>query len=289
MGACSRGTRTTTTTLAAHRRRQRPAGEPASARWRAPGRDAAAQAGRRNCGRRRPKGSRPSACPARQISATMPKGRARGSAPSAPTSAGIWCALGHRLGEKHHDVVGEDDADADDEAGELAVAGDAEPERQADDREDEAGDRERELLLDRHDLVVRRLCPAGLRLDVLPELGDGLLGEAAWQVDRRKHRSGSRRMMRSWGKRVGHATRPAWWSSSGCRRSGRARPSAWPVEHEPAVPARKSSTASGFVVSATSTSFQPAAPARLRRAGTAPSSGNPGRRPAAGRRFRPSW
>ena len=64
--------------------------------------------------------------------------------------------LGLRLGQVHDDVVGEDDGDADDEAAHLAVPCDRQAERQADHRENEARDRDRELLLDLDDLGVRR-------------------------------------------------------------------------------------------------------------------------------------
>ena len=88
----------------------------------------------------------------------------------------------HRLGQVEQDVVGEDHRDPDDEAGELAVAGDAQAERHADDGEDEAGGREGEPLLDRLHLLVRRAAVRQLVVGLLPQLGDGQLVHAAQQL-----------------------------------------------------------------------------------------------------------
>ena len=99
-------------------------------------------------------------------------------------------ALGCRLGEEHRDVVGENHPDPDDEAAELAVLGDAQAERQRDDAKDEACDRDRELGVNRHDLVVRRFLAAHLVGDVFAQAVDGLFGEAAGEIHRRKHRIG---------------------------------------------------------------------------------------------------
>ncbi len=86
------------------------------------------------------------------------------STPSAPrtmfgsqtASHGGRCGPWPSPGPPEHDVVDEDDADADDEAGQLAVAAVGGAERQADQAEHQARHRDRELLVDRHQLVVRR-------------------------------------------------------------------------------------------------------------------------------------
>jgi hypothetical protein len=65
-------------------------------------------------------------------------------------------ALCHRLRREHDHVVGKDNCDADDEAGETAIASMAGAERESQDAEDKARHRYRELLLDFDDLVVRR-------------------------------------------------------------------------------------------------------------------------------------
>ncbi len=95
--------------------------------------------------------------------------------------------LGLRLGEEHHHVVGEDHHHADDEAAELAVARDGQAEREADDREHEAGRRDRELLLDGIDFRVRREPALQLGLSILAQLGDGLLVDAAGELGAPEH------------------------------------------------------------------------------------------------------
>ena len=97
-------------------------------------------------------------------------------------------ALGHRLRQEHRDVVGEDHADPDDEPAQFAVAGDRQPERQGDQREHEARGRDRELGVDRHDLVVRRLIALLLGRDVRAELCDRLLGQPRGRFERREDR-----------------------------------------------------------------------------------------------------
>ena len=62
-------------------------------------------------------------------------------------------SLRQRGAQRQRDVVREDDAEAEDEASQLAVAAIGGAEREADDAEHETGDRDRELLMDRHDLV----------------------------------------------------------------------------------------------------------------------------------------
>ncbi len=64
-------------------------------------------------------------------------------------------SLRHRLRREHDHVVDEDDRDADDEAGETAIAPMTRAERESEDAEDEARDRNRELRVDLDDLVVR--------------------------------------------------------------------------------------------------------------------------------------
>ena len=88
-------------------------------------------------------------------------------------------ALGQRLAAEHQHVVGEDDADAQPEAGELAVLAGGHAEREADEREHEARDGQREPLVDLHDLVVRRES-AGLHLGRFrPQLGERHFPQAA--------------------------------------------------------------------------------------------------------------
>ena len=77
-----------------------------------------------------------------------------------------------RLRVPEEEVVDVDDQDALDEAGELAVAAVGEAERHAQHREDEAGEGNRELLLNLHHRVVRG-DPLLLQLhDERPQLGD---------------------------------------------------------------------------------------------------------------------
>ena len=64
--------------------------------------------------------------------------------------------LGHRPPAVHDDVVGEDNADSKCEASQLAVLAAGDTDRQADHPENEAGHRERELLVDPHDRAVWR-------------------------------------------------------------------------------------------------------------------------------------
>ncbi len=101
---------------------------------------------------------------------------------------GNTMALGGRLGEEHRDVVGENHPDSDDEAAKLAVLGNPQAERQRDDAEDEACDGDRELGVNRHDLVVGRLLAPDLGVDVFPQLPDVFFGEAAGEIDGRKYR-----------------------------------------------------------------------------------------------------
>ena len=66
----------------------------------------------------------------------------------AASHGGDEAALGQRGTQLQQHVVDEDDADADHEAGELAVAAVGHAQRQADQPEDQAGEGDRELLLD---------------------------------------------------------------------------------------------------------------------------------------------
>ncbi len=78
----------------------------------------------------------------------------------------------------------------DDEARDLAFARDRHPEREADDREHQAGDRERELLLYRHLLLVDGDTGLLLRGDLFAQLRDRQLVDAAHQLEVRKDRVG---------------------------------------------------------------------------------------------------
>ena len=87
-------------------------------------------------------------------------------------------SLGQRRSEVQRDVVGEDHAEAEDEAAKLAVAAVGRAEREADHAEDEAGHRDRELPVDRHDLVVRRLAVPSISRRARLQFGDRHLGIA---------------------------------------------------------------------------------------------------------------
>ena len=73
----------------------------------------------------------------------------------AASHGGMMCPRTSGLTEPEQDVVDEDHAEAEHEAGELAVAPVAGAEREADQAEHQARERDRELLLDFEQLAVR--------------------------------------------------------------------------------------------------------------------------------------
>ncbi len=95
--------------------------------------------------------------------------------------------LGLRLGDEHHDVVGENHDHADDEAAQLAVPRHGKAQREADDGEHEARHGDRELLLDVIDLGVRGEPGAQLGLPVLAQLPNRFLGDPAGELSAPEH------------------------------------------------------------------------------------------------------
>ena len=201
-------------------------------------------------------------------------------------------ALGQRLGEEHRDVVGEDDADPDDEAAQLAVAATDMPSASAMTAKTRQATGIENFCVDRHDLVVRRLafapacprCPSrscAMVFSVRPR-GRSSGGNTEFGIERDHELLGEAvraRLARLAGRVAGavgqhQVDRPV---RPGRARCGRARPG-------------RASMASGWLVSATSRSFQPVPPGSASLAGI--------QRPvrelleehaAAGYRSRPSW
>ena len=101
--------------------------------------------------------------------------------------------FGQRLAAVHHDVIGEDHANAQHERRELPVLAAGGAKGEAQNRKHEARHRDGELLVNLHHLVMRRnaLCPHLLGLGV--EILDGQLAIAAHRSFAREHAFGIER------------------------------------------------------------------------------------------------